>query len=134
MRVRRSVPLAAGLLVGLAACAPGDRIYVDAAGSAIFEGRPYLAVAPERVAPPRAVLREVGAVTSTNLDIVDRRAYSIAGVAPERALALTLADGRPIVLIPADDAGSGMALGAFLPELCVFDTDPVADGCPARGS
>jgi hypothetical protein len=107
---------------------------VDTAGSATFEGRNYLAIAAERIDLSEAPLVDVGAVTFTNLGVVDNRAYAIAGIAPQRALALRLLDGRPIALIRQDDVRSGHPLGVFLPELCAFDTEPVVDGCPSGGS
>jgi hypothetical protein len=60
------------------------------------EGRNHLAIAAEWIDPGSAPLTDVGTVTFTNLDVVDNRAYAIAGIAPQRALALRLVDGRPI--------------------------------------
>lgn len=131
----RPVLFAVALLIGLvAACGPGDRTYVDTAGSATFDGRSYLSIAPERIDLGSAPLTDVGTVSFTNLAVLDVRAYAIAGIAPERALALRLVGGRPIALIPEDDARLGRPLGVFLPELCAFDTEPVVDACPPGGS
>lgn len=135
MTAGRPTRLAVTLLVGVVtACGPGDRIYVDAGGSATFEDREYLAIDVDRIRLENAPLVEAGVVTATNLAVADKRAYGIAAIALQRAIALRLDDGRAIALVPSDSLAAGRPLGATLPELCPFAADPVSDGCPATGS
>jgi len=136
MSTRRPVRLAvaAALAAVVTACGSGDRIYVDTAGSATFEGRDYLAIDTERMILGSAPLADAGMVSSTNLQVLDNHAYAIGGINPQQAFALRLADGTPIVLIREDGIGSGATLGSFLPELCQYSTESVTDGCPPNAS
>ena len=118
----------------VAACGSGDRIYVDAAGSAVYDGRTYFSISPDRIVVPPDQLSEAGLVTSTNLDVTDRRAYAIAGVPTQQAIALLLDDGRVVTLIPEADVSSGQPLGVIVPGLCPFNTEPAVDSCPPSGS